>query len=304
MKRSLIPIWTWSFIALAGSAIADPIVLQDRGKAVTFPLGRASFADSAASYRAGGPPPVRSQQIPTKALGVPDFATDPAGSVSLGSGGSLVLQFRDNSLVDVDGPDLYIFEIGPDVEAMFVDISEDGQNWVSVGRVSGSTCSLDISPYVQKGQRFSWVRLTDDPKQGDRGGSSPGADVDAVGAIGSVAVSEQPPTQVQEQARFLAIGELSIDALGWQAERMGSQEDLRRAGLDVEGHDKLYQQAVERVAHWHEEVQRLTPRPPPSRSAHPANPCSRAVTGHCDSSHGHYPETNSGNRGETNPGAQ
>jgi len=255
-------------MALAGPAVADPLVLRDRGQAVTFPLGRASFADAVAAYRVGGPPPSRSQQVPSRALAAPDFATDPAGSVSLGSGGSLVLQFRDNSLVDVDGPDLYIFEIGPDVEAMSVEISQDGQNWISVGRVSGSTCSLDISPYVQKGQRFSWVRLTDDPKQGDRGGSSPGADVDAVGAIGSV--FEQPPTPAQEQTRFLAIGDLTIDTLAWQAERMGSQEDLRRAGLDLEGCDKVYQQAVERVAHWHEQVQRLTPRPAPS--AQPLRP--------------------------------
>ncbi|MGM0631626.1 MAG: hypothetical protein ACQETO_00470, partial [Pseudomonadota bacterium] len=34
-----------------------------------------------------------------------------------GHGGELVVHFTDNRLIDVAGSDLYVFEVGPDVEA-------------------------------------------------------------------------------------------------------------------------------------------------------------------------------------------
>ena len=57
----------------------------------------------------------------------------------------IILEFTDNRLVDIEGDDIYVFEIRPTVEAMYVAISEDGQNLISVGRVAGNKASLDIA---------------------------------------------------------------------------------------------------------------------------------------------------------------
>ncbi len=165
---------------------------------VEFPGGAASFADAVVSYN-----PVIKNGQPTapyrdasQALGIPNFTSgDPDITyVSLGSGGSITLQFTDNSLTGSDSTadDLWIFEIGPDVEDTFVDISADGVTWHSVGKVFGSTSGIDIDAYgFHTGQYFSFVRLTDDPNEGDKTGNTVGADIDAVGAI-----STAPPVVV------------------------------------------------------------------------------------------------------------
>lgn len=189
-----------ALISLAALALVGPVwsqtPLQIKGKkgdVITFPHGTASFADQVVNYQPGAPLPKKSAMDSSSILGVPDFKHD-RGYVSLGKGGVVTVEFVDNRLIDVDGNDLYIFEIGPDVEAMSVEISEDGQRWISVGRVEGSTAYVDIGPYVNKDQVFRFVRLTDDPKDGDHGGGTPGADLDAVGAIGSVNAADVKPT--------------------------------------------------------------------------------------------------------------
>ena len=69
------------------------------------------------------------------------------------------------------------------VESTTVEISVDGRDYVSLGTVRGSSATLDIDGRGRSGARYRFVRLTDDPGQGDAGGSTPGADIDAVGAI-------------------------------------------------------------------------------------------------------------------------
>lgn len=175
------------------SAAQSPLEVRGRGRdIIVFPNGSASFADKVASFEPGAPLPAEQFRQPQGALGVPDFkSTDDNTYVSLGKGGVLTLEFVDNRLVDVPGNDLYLFEIGPEVESTFVEISEDGANWISVGKVQGSTAYIDIGPHTRPGQQFRFVRLKDDPSQGGHGGQTPGADIDAVGAIGSVAA---PPS--------------------------------------------------------------------------------------------------------------
>lgn len=159
-----------------------------QGNRFVFPDGDISWADALGSFAVGDPAPARSRD-PNAALGKPDYqgtddAQDEATYVSLGHGGELILEFTDNVLVDGEGPDLAIFEIGPEVEPMLVAISEDGQDWtIDVGRVEGSTCSLDIAPFVEAGQRFRFVKLTDAGAGKSNDSEWPGADVDAVGAI-------------------------------------------------------------------------------------------------------------------------
>jgi OOP family OmpA-OmpF porin len=171
-----------------------------QGSRVVFPSGDLSWADAVGSFTPGDPAASRSRD-PDAALGEPDYqgrddATDEATYVSIGHGGELILELTDNVLVDGEGPDLAIFEIGPEVEPILVAISENGQNgFIEVGRVEGSTCSLDIAPSVEPGQRFRFIRLTDAKAGKSNGSEWPGADVDAVGAINTMSSLPAETTQ-------------------------------------------------------------------------------------------------------------
>lgn len=156
------------------------------GGKVFFPHGDRSFADEVVSFESGKPAASNERdRNPRQALGVPDYdKSKETGYVTLGCGGTLTLRFVDNALVDIEGPDLYVFEIGPAVEPTNLAISEDGRNWIEVGAIEGGRAEVDIRPFVRPGQFFHFVRLTD--RKSACGGSWPGADIDAVGAIGSV----------------------------------------------------------------------------------------------------------------------
>ena len=162
-----------------------------QGNRLTFPQGEISWADAVVSFTPGNPAAGRSTD-PKAALGKPDYqgtddAQDEATYVSIGDGGELVLEFRDNVLVDGDGQDLAIFEIGPEVEPMLIAISEDGTDWsLEVGRVEGATCTIDIAPYVEPGQRFRFVKLMDAAAGKSNDSEWPGADINAVGAINTL----------------------------------------------------------------------------------------------------------------------
>jgi outer membrane protein OmpA-like peptidoglycan-associated protein len=163
-----------------GSFYAD-----GHGGFVYFPLGNASFADRVVSYTAGKPAPRHAKdRQPSNALAAPDYnPKTETGYLTLGCGGTLVLRFSDNALVDVDGPDLHIFEIGASIEPTRLAISVDGRQWVEIGSIAGGRADVDIRPVAKKGESFSFVRLVDLKKDCGRG--TPGADIDAVGAIGS-----------------------------------------------------------------------------------------------------------------------
>ena len=175
---------------------------------VDFPGGEASFADSVVSYDpafGGGAVPSPGFQNPSQALGAPNFpeGVDPE-YVSLGAGGRIVLRFTDNALTGSGNSDLdlWIFEIGPDVEDTFVDISKDGLTWFSVGAVTGSTRGVDIDVFgFSTSDFFSFVRLTDNIALDATSGPTVGADIDSVGAISSA----PPVATVPEPATLLLI---------------------------------------------------------------------------------------------------
>lgn len=175
-----------SGLLLATIVMAGPEAYPDgHGGEVMFPMGDVSFADTVDSYASGDPSPSDRASNPEALLGVPDRAEhDNGGYVSLGCGGELVLGFEDNVLVDVAGPDLYVFEVGPDVEPTALAVSSDGETWVRVGQVSGGKAEIDLAPYVPEGAQFRHVKLVD-LKSGCSARETPGADIDAVGAIGS-----------------------------------------------------------------------------------------------------------------------
>jgi outer membrane protein OmpA-like peptidoglycan-associated protein len=159
-----------------------------KGAVVAFPSERAHFADEVVSYVVGVPAPVPEGQDPSTALGPPDYTPDKwqkPHAVSLGNGGAITLKWNHGALIDGDGPDLYIFEIGPNVEAMDVDVSADGAAWIPVGVARGGPCAVDIGPYVKPDDVFHYVRLRDVAFNGSESDAWPGADIDAVAVLGN-----------------------------------------------------------------------------------------------------------------------
>ncbi|MFI5149177.1 MAG: OmpA family protein [Bacteroidia bacterium] len=153
-----------------------------RGGKVHLPQGDISFADEVISYKVGDPAPISRAMDSSRALGPPDWKGD-SNFVTLGCGGTLILKFTDNALVNIDGPDLYVFEVGKYIEPTMLSISKDGKKWIQVGVIKGGTAAVDIGDSVKSGEKFNYVKLTDLKVQCE--GLWPGADIDAVAAIGS-----------------------------------------------------------------------------------------------------------------------
>jgi hypothetical protein len=198
---------------------------------IDFPNGASSFADSVIQWNplfSGGPGPTNPNFAnPDSSLGVPDFppggGQSDTGAVSLGHGGLLELAFTDNLLTNSGNSDfdLYIFEIGIQVEDTFVAVrpttatlallnpamDSNGDGFFEIGKVFGSTSSIDIdslfSGFVAGELEFDAVQLIDDLNEGGSSGGSPGADIDAVGAIASVLVPEPSTTAMLATATML-----------------------------------------------------------------------------------------------------
>jgi outer membrane protein OmpA-like peptidoglycan-associated protein len=158
---------------------ADNTYIDERQNFVFLPLGDLSFADVIVSKKLG-----RSGANSNGIIGPPDMSTKRFYEVdekicNLGLKGQITLAFTDNSLSNVIGPDLYIFEMGA-IEPTNLEISKNGFDWISVGKIEGGTAMVDIEPFVKAGDTFNYVRLTDLETES----GIPGADIDAVAAIG------------------------------------------------------------------------------------------------------------------------
>ncbi|MGE0383970.1 MAG: PEP-CTERM sorting domain-containing protein [Gammaproteobacteria bacterium] len=205
-------------LALAAAAPAHAVFIGNTQGGTDFPEGAVSFADAVVSYSPGvvAGNPSDPHRGDFNALDVPDYsgvnscASQAACSfVSLGDGGSIVLRFIDNKLTGSgdNALDLWVFEVGPDIEDTFVDISTDGILWHAVGKVFGSTAGIDIDAFgFGIADQFGYIRLTDDTDEGGQSGATVGADIDAVGAISTTR------TPVPEPATFALAG-LALAAL-------------------------------------------------------------------------------------------
>lgn len=179
---AILGLWTNSQTAIAQQS---QTYLDGKRGEVILPLGDLSFADAVIGFQVGTGKIKASASDPNVTLGPPAYTgnVDDGTFYSLGCDGTLILQFINNALVDVPGPDLYVFEVGPRVEGMRLEISTDGQDWILIGDIEGGRSEVDIAPVVGSGDTYRFVRLTDDG--GDCSSNFAGADVDAVAAIGS-----------------------------------------------------------------------------------------------------------------------
>lgn len=199
---------------------------------ICLPLGALSFADRAVSFKPGEKPSKAPFDFPGNATGEPNYRnTYSADFISLGCNGELITQFTDNILVDVDGVDLYIFEIGPVVEKTLLAISADGENWIEVGEIEGARSDVDIGPFVNKGDKFPFVRLTN--ASNACGGNHAGADIDAIAAVGAEIRLSLDSALLFDVGKFeiKPEAEAALSDLAAQLENYGA--DIR---VTVEGH--------------------------------------------------------------------
>lgn len=156
------------------------------GHRIYLPLGKVSFADSVVAFNMGFPRPITIFRDSTQALNRPNYkGYNSPDFVSLGCKGSLVLKFNNNGFMDLLGPDLAVFEVGPARERALIEVSEDGEKWYAAGMTEGGTSKVDLSNSgIDPNKIFYYVRITD--LKDECTGKSAGADVDAIAAINSV----------------------------------------------------------------------------------------------------------------------
>lgn len=174
-----------------------------------FPMGSISFADEIVLYDPGalgsqtGEEPTSHFQNYTKALGPPDNENFRDTSfVSLGKGGTLIIKFLDNVLVDGLGPDLKIFMMDSIVEEIKVWISQDNKIFHFIGFASSQNSTLDIQTGAEPGGIYPYVKLRDCANQGELSGPALGADIDAIGAINTAIYHSIPIDELFQSNRM------------------------------------------------------------------------------------------------------
>ncbi len=176
-------------LALCVPALAADYTFTDRsGNTRTVKDGEYSFATRVVEFTPGDPwTDHAGSQDADAVLGQPDYEKeDTYQAMSLGAGGVLVLEF-DVNIVDGEGDDIYVFEVGPAAEATRVEVSADLKTWYEVGTAQGETAGVDLHGKAPEDGRFRYVRLTD-LKEYPRG-DWPGADIDAILALNSKPVT-------------------------------------------------------------------------------------------------------------------
>jgi outer membrane protein OmpA-like peptidoglycan-associated protein len=141
-----------------------------------------------------------------------------------------VVRFGDNAVVDVAGPDLYVFEVGPAIEPMRLAVSADGRTWIDVGDIAGGTAEIDIARVATPGTRYHYARVTDLKRS--CGGQYPGADIDAIGAIGAAVTIAIDASVLFEFGK----SELRPQAQAALLDAAGRIATFKGAAVTVEGH--------------------------------------------------------------------
>jgi hypothetical protein len=150
------------------------------------------------------------EKDPTHAIGRPD------GNVVSLPYSSIVLRFTNNTVIDGEGDDLFISELGSGGESARVWISPNGIDWAEIGIAdNASTTSFDLAS-IGYTQAVVFVRV-----EGlDAGGSSPGFDLDAIYALPNSIGA--PPEPIDEETNLIQINDpdfILVETVAFQAMR-------------------------------------------------------------------------------------
>ncbi|WP_432798771.1 PEP-CTERM sorting domain-containing protein [Poriferisphaera sp. WC338] len=164
------------------------------------------YADAVVSYTEGSNVGDNVDD-PALAIGGPDGTVTPAaGYVSLGNGGSIILEFTDNALIDGAGDDIRIFEVGnPDTYELSISVDGSNGSWIFIGSAS-VTASFDIGAAtgVSPTAQYRFVKL-DDGNAILTPAPVAGLDLDAVEALNSVDIVPEPAS-----VALLSLGSLAL----------------------------------------------------------------------------------------------
>ncbi len=204
----------------------------DRYDRIYMPMGKISFADRLVEYTVGDPPPIKKYTDGAQCLHEPDYTNyHTPNFVSLGCGGTLVVEFIDNGFMNLPGDDLYIFEVGPSRESAKIEISENGKDWIYAGTISGGKSSLDLSQEgIATDVVFYFLKITD--LEDLCRSISAGADIDAIGAINSVIKVTIAADVLFDVARY----ELREEAIGSIDSLIETIQKVDKATILMEGH--------------------------------------------------------------------
>lgn len=201
-------------------------------RTVYLPMGKISFADKLVEYKVGDPAPSKKNRDSSQCLNEPNYVNYKIPNfTSLGCGGILILEFTNNGFMNLNGDDLYIFEVAPSKESMSVEVSTNGIEWIYAGKISGGTSAIDLNDSnIDTDTVFYFVRITD--LKDTCNGKTSGADIDAVGAINSVI-----KLSIDANVLFdVAKAELIEDAKSTLDSVAKVIHQLDKATLMVEGH--------------------------------------------------------------------
>ncbi|WP_196140311.1 putative metal-binding motif-containing protein [Aliikangiella sp. G2MR2-5] len=149
---------------------------------VKYPQGKKSFADRVTHFYPGNPQADKKFRNKKEVLGKPDFQSkNNKNMVSLGCRGSITVEFTNNVLADDVGADLYVVEVGPAIEDVTIEISENGRNWVNLGRLKQTGKKIDLKGKAKPRTAYRFVKLTDLGNRCDS--ETMGADIDAIATL-------------------------------------------------------------------------------------------------------------------------
>ena len=115
-----------ALVPLAAMAADEDVIYTDsRGNKITIPGGAKSCATKVVDFTPGNSWTSDEKSMKSDAiLGAPDYRENGDGSyLTLGIGGSVTLEFS-IYIVDGDGLDIYVFEVGGNVEPTKVEVSK------------------------------------------------------------------------------------------------------------------------------------------------------------------------------------
>ncbi|MBQ3077769.1 MAG: S-layer homology domain-containing protein, partial [Clostridia bacterium] len=190
--------------ALAEETLEDVIYTDSRGNRITIPGGARACAVRVVDCHTGDRwTSYETAMNPENILGAPDYdeATDTNG-YTVGARGSITLEFE-IFITDGEGMDIYVFEVGPDVEPTRVEVSTDLVNWIDVGVAEGSLSGVDLAGKVPADGKYRYVRITDLNGQGS---GWPGADIDAVAGLNAKVPASGSEWANEELAKADAMG--------------------------------------------------------------------------------------------------